>query len=183
MIHSVHSYMSRSIHLIYASTGGNTEIVMETIAKLLEKRGFVPHLHRSEQASISVIKDNDLFILGTSTWEHGALNPFYRRLIKEIKEVSLQGKKAAFVGLGDTRYEPVLFCEGIEKVKRAWESRDGKSIGEILKINGEPYGLLDTDVVVWTEAIITLFESRKSNTGGGSGQTMTKIKSLLGVLG
>lgn len=181
MVHSVHSHMPRSIQLIYASTGGNTEIVMEKVAELLEKRGFAAQLHRAEQTNIAVIQDNQWFIMGTSTWEHGALNPFFRKLVKEFKEESLQGKVAAFVGLGDTRYEPVLFCEGIEKVKRAWESRDGESLGETLKINGEPYGLLDSDVTVWTETIIKSFEEKMSGTSGSNGQVISKVRSLLGV--
>jgi flavodoxin len=148
--------MPKHLTVIYASTSGNTEIVMETIAQVLGEYGFRSDLHRAEKTPISVIRHNHLFVFGTSTWEHGALNPFFRKLLKEMKAENLTGKSAVFVGCGDTRYEPVLFCEGIEKVRQVWEKQGGQTLGSILKIDGEPYPVLASDVTMWAESVAPL---------------------------
>lgn len=137
------------IKIIYASTSGNVEIVCQKIAEVLEKQGLKTSLHRAEQTKIDEVKNHDYFILATSTWEHGAINPFFKPLREEIKKTDMSGKFAGIVGLGDTRYEEVLFCEGAEKLKRAFISSGGKVIYNTLKIDGEPYDLLDTAVTDW----------------------------------
>lgn len=137
------------IHLIYASTSGNVERVVETVAEVLSQNGFEPELHRSEQTLIDVIKNNSLFIIATSTWEHGALNPFFVPLFKEMQQTDLHGKRAAFIGLGDMRYEPVLFTEGMEQVREMWLAQGGEEVGTRLKIQGEPYAQLENHVKPW----------------------------------
>lgn len=137
------------MHIVYASTSGNVEAVVEKIAEVLKANGIFAELHRAEQTSLDIIKNNKLFLLATSTWEHGEINPFFDRLLSEMKTVDLKGKKAGFVGLGDLRYEPVLFCEGMEILKRTFIAGGGEEIHIPLKINGEPYELLDTSVKLW----------------------------------
>lgn len=173
--------MPKPVKLVYASTSGNTEIVMETVAQILQQADLAPTLHRAEQTPVSVIEDNSWFVFGTSTWEHGALNPFFRRLLSEMKNSNLAGKQAAFVGCGDTRYEPVLFCEGIEKVKKVWVAQGGSVLGEVLKINGEPYGLLGTDVKRWAEGLLSYFGQKPKTSTSNASDTLTKVRSILGV--
>ena len=146
-----------TIHLIYASTYGNTETVIEATAAQLATRGWVAETHRAEKTSVEVVTQNHLFVFGTSTWEHGALNPFFKEYLNQLKTTPCQGKTAAFVGCGDRRYEPVLFCEGIEIIKRVWVAQQGAVVGETLKIQGEAYGLLDSLVVPWADTIATAF--------------------------
>ncbi len=138
------------IHIIYASTSGNTELVVETIGEILKNKGINIYYHRAEITSIDVVKDNNLFILATSTWEHGELNPYFKNLLKEMKTLDLSGKYAGFVGCGDTRYEPVLFCEGMEILRRTFLENKGEEIYNALKINGDPNNVLD-EVKQWGE--------------------------------
>ncbi len=158
------------IPFIYASTSGNTETVMERVAQVFQAQGLAVQLMRSEQTSIGVIKAHSAFVFGTSTWEHGALNPFFRPLLKDIKKLDMTGKRAAFAGCGDRRYEPYYFCEGIEIVKREWLTVGGQQLGETLKIQGEAYGILDTVVQQWAEAVAPLFSS-----DSGTGNQMNSI--------
>jgi flavodoxin len=80
-------------------------------------------------------------------------------LAEEMKSVQFSGKWAAFIGLGDRRYEPVMFCEGMEKLRRLWLKNQGQELQEPLKINGEPYGLLDSTVMPWSAKLAASFES------------------------
>ena len=147
------------IYLIYASTSGNVEIVMESIGNTLLSRGFKTTLCRAEETSIEVVGEHHKFVLGTSTWEHGRLNPFFAHLYEQLKTLDCQGKQAAFVGLGDRRYEPVLFCEGIEKIRRLWLQEGGYEISTVLKIQGEPYAQIGSVVKPWTGVVAETFNS------------------------
>lgn len=138
------------ITIIYASTSGNVETVVESIAKYLEEMNISSSLHRAEQTDSQVIIDNTQFIFATSTWEHGELNPFFNKLLKEMDGIDCSGKSAGFVGLGDMRYEPALFNVGIDIVKNKFIEKKGAQVHSMLKINGEPYEILEKIVKPWT---------------------------------
>ena len=137
------------IYLIYASTSGNVEVTMEYVSGFLKRQGFEVFLKRAEQTPIETIEKNKKFVFGTSTWQHGNLNPFFMRLYEEMKTKDFSGKQAAFVGLGDRRYEPILFCEGIIKIRHLFLKNGGEEVGSYLKIQGEPYGQLNLVVAPW----------------------------------
>ncbi|MBN1916000.1 flavodoxin family protein [Candidatus Dojkabacteria bacterium] len=137
------------MQIVYASTSGNVEVVVEKVSEVLTEKGIVNRLHRSEQTSIDLIRNNSLFVLATSTWEHGEINPFFNKLLAKIKKEDLSRKNAAFIGLGDMRYEPILFNQGIKILKDVWMDKGGGILHELLLINGEPYGILDSRVSKW----------------------------------
>lgn len=152
-----------SIQLIYASTTGNTEAVMEKIAEILNEKNIENELNRAEQTSISKVLESKQIIFGTSTWGHGEINPFFDELLAEIKSNDMSGKTAAFVGLGDKAYEPELFNNGIRILKEAFVTSGGTALPNELIIDGDPFAILDTKVPYWTDKIITaLNESNKS---------------------
>jgi len=173
---------SFSCHGIYASTSGNVETVVETIAKTWQELGWEVALHRAEKTTLEVITQHTHFLLATSTWEHGALNPFFMTLYNEMKKADLTGKQAVFVGLGDERYEPVLFCEGIEIVKRRWVAQGGEVIGLPLRINGEPYAQLDKKVVPWAREIANQWSTQAPTPTSPSPAATGLQKILQGVL-
>lgn len=148
--------------MVYASTSGNVEVTIETIAKDLVNNGYEVVLSRAEKTPIETIKQNKYFVFGTSTWDHGRLNPFFQALYEAMHAQDFQNKEAAFVGLGDRRYEPVLFCEGIELVCRLWLEKGGQVVGTILKIQGEPYEILDPVVVPWASKLAKLWKNRRA---------------------
>lgn len=147
------------IPIIYASTSGNVEATCQNVADSLAEAGFQPSLHRAEKTDISVITEANFIILATSTWEHGELNPFFFKLLTGIENSNLSGKKAAFIGLGDTRYEQILFCKGIDIVRDAFVKSGGVDIYTPMKINGEPYQYFDTTVLNWTNKLIELLKN------------------------
>jgi flavodoxin len=147
---------------VYASASGNTEIVCEKIAEVLSAHKYSPQLHRAEQTSLDIISQNPVVIFATSTWDHGRINPFYDKLLAEMQGQDFKHLQAGFVGLGDRRYEPVYFCEGIEILMRTVLGNGAKQIGSIMKINGEPYALLDGEVTNWTRGFIFDLESENA---------------------
>lgn len=147
------------IHIIYASTSGNTEFVMDKVAEIWRGMGKEVFLHRSEMTDVSVINDNQRFLLATSTWDHGTINPFFDKLLAQMKETDFTGKKSAFIGLGDRRYEKHDFCTGMSLLKEVWEKNNGTAIGVGLTIGREPFDeLIDTMVRNWADKTIALFD-------------------------
>lgn len=144
----------KDIKIIYASTSGNVEFACETIANLLNEAGYQATLHRAENTPIELLLENNLFLLASSTWEHGEVNPFFNKLLKEMKEADLSGKRALLLGLGDMRYEPVLFNLGIEIVKDRFVESGGEIVKPALKLNGEPYHQVETMIKPWVSKII-----------------------------
>lgn len=143
--------MLPTLQIIYASTSGNVEVVSKRVAQSLTESRINSVLHRADTTKFETIIENSYFIFATSTWEHGIINPYFDSLLRDIENSSMKGKFAGFVGLGDTRYEPVLFCKGVEIIKDAFTKSGGKQIGTTLKVNGNPYPVLDSIVGDWTE--------------------------------
>lgn len=151
---------SNTIHIIYASTGGNTEHVMEQVAKYWQEQGALVKLHRAEQTPISVIQENQNFLLATSTWDHGTINPFFDKLLLEIKRTDLSGKIASFIGLGDRRYEKHYFCTGMLTLKEVWENSKGITVGIALMIGREPFEeRIETMVRDWSNNTLPLYKN------------------------
>ncbi len=145
-----------TLPLVYASTSGNVEAVAEEVQRILATLEVKVELHRAEQTTGEIFSTSSHFILATSTWEHGALNPFFGSLYEEMNTLDFSGKSVACIGLGDRRYEPVLFCEGIEIVRRRWLEKGGTELIEPLKIQGEPYGVMQSVVEPWTRKLATV---------------------------
>ena len=146
------------ITVIYASTSGNVEMVVDYVADILREAGMNVNLHRAEATDDSILLDNDLFILATSTWGHGILNPFFDDMLINIKDNNMSGKRAAFIGLGDARYDEAHFCEGIKIVNGAFLKSNGTEIHRILKINGEPHKFMDLLVKKWAIDLIQVLK-------------------------
>lgn len=153
---------SQPLPILYASTSGNTEWVVDQVSAIFAQQQLSSQLFRSEQTDAAVWTSSDIFVLATSTWEHGELNPFFKKLFDALEQIDCHGKQAAFIGLGDVRYEPVLFCGGMEQLQKRWLERGGKRIGRPLKINGEPFSLLESTVRPWAVATAQLINNERS---------------------
>ena len=152
----------KKITVIYASTSGNVEMVVDYVANVLRETGVIVNLHRAEATDDSVLLNNDLFILATSTWGHGVLNPFFDDMLINIKDNNMSGKRTAFIGLGDTRYDEAHFCEGIKIVNKAFLKSNGTEIHRMLKINGEPHKFMDLLVKKWAKDLIEVLNDKQN---------------------
>lgn len=141
--------MGKKVVIIYASISGNTELVCETVAGILKENEVETVLKRAETASIEDIRENSYFILATSTWEHGEMNPFFDSLFEEIQKEDLTKKYSGFIGCGDNRYEPVFFNEGIKIIEQTFVKNNGIKLHTLLLINKSPYPYLNTTVKDW----------------------------------
>ncbi len=128
-----------SLHIIYASTSGHTEYVIDQVVKHLSGAVKV----RAELAQPEDFLKGDVLLLATGTWNtggiEGQLNPHMDELLrKRATAIDLGGKKVLLIALGDDRYRYTAnaMTHLIEFVKM----HNGVVMEPTLKIVNEPYG-------------------------------------------
>jgi flavodoxin I len=130
-----------SLHIIYASTSGHTEYVIDQAIAAL--KGVTIEKQRAEQAVPEDLLKGDILLLASGSWNtggiEGQLNPHMHKLLKEKSgEVDLQGKKVVLIALGDDRYR--YTANAMVHLKEFVTSHNGKIIEPTLTIVNEPYG-------------------------------------------
>lgn len=151
-----------SIHIIYASTSGHTEYVVDTLIKFLKEKApqITVERQRVELAKPEDLMCGDLVILGSGTWNfqgvEGQLNEYmHRYLFERAKDIDLTGKQVAFISLGDDRYYYTTRCT--EKFMWFLKASHAKMALIPLIVVNEPYGQ-EERIMRWGEKIIKLFE-------------------------
>ena len=133
-----------SLTIVYASTSGHTEYVVDTLAQFLQEKGISTITKQiAEKTQAEDLLKGDLLLLASSTWNtgnvEGQLNPhMYALLLDRAKSVDLKGKKVAVIGLGDERY--FYTANSVNHLKEFVASHAGTLILDPLKIVNEPYG-------------------------------------------
>lgn len=135
----------KTIHIITASTSGNTEFVADTVSRHIKK--IAPHIEiemqKAELAQPEDLLRGDILILGSGTWNtggsEGQLNMYMDALLKtRAKDVKLEGKPITFISLGDDRYYFRTRCT--EHFLRFQREHGGKLFVPPLIIVNEPQG-------------------------------------------
>lgn len=138
--------------VVYGSTTGTCDGIAQTIASKLGVEAI-----EVSAMSADTIAENEVLILGTSTWGAGELQDDWYDGVETLKGVDLSGKTVALFGCGDSSSYCDTFCDGIgiiyEAVKGAGAtvvgavSTDGYSFDEsVAVVDGEFVGLaLDND--------------------------------------
>lgn len=103
--------MLASLHIITASTSGNTDVVADVIVQRIAERGadITVERQRAELTQPEDLLRGDVLILGSGTWNtggsEGQLNMYMDGLLRvRAKDIDLQGKPMTFISLGDDRY-------------------------------------------------------------------------------
>ena len=132
-----------SLHIIYASTSGHTEHVVDTLIALLAAKGVKIAKQRAEESAPEDLLKGDVLLLASGTWNtggiEGQLNPHMHDFLKiRAKDIDLKEKSVAVIALGDARYRYTAKAD--EHLKEFVEKHHGKILGEPLKIVNEPFG-------------------------------------------
>ncbi len=87
------------IGLFYGSTTCYTEMAAEKMRAIIGED--LLDIHNVKEASLNLMSDYDLLILGISTWDFGEIQEDWKELWDQIDGVQLSGKSVALYGLGD----------------------------------------------------------------------------------
>lgn len=128
--------MAKAI-LVYGSTTGNTERLAGYVVNGLERAGINVVVKEVSQTNVNELKDYDLIILGCSTWGIGELQDDFISFYEKMKDINLDGKKAAVFGPGDSETYPDSFCKAVDILEEKLKECGAQIVIEGLKVDGD----------------------------------------------
>jgi flavodoxin I len=137
------SRQRRSLYIIFATTSGHTEFVVDTLARSVELSDWKLEQIPAEKASQQDMLQGAALLLASSTWNagggEGQLNPHMSALLQSrAKNLDLAAKPSACIGLGDHRY--YYTARAADLLQEFIESHHGRLLLPTLRIVDEPYG-------------------------------------------
>ena len=123
--------------LVFGSTTGNTEALSEHVAKGLERGMSSVTVKDVSEASADELADYDAIVFGCSTWGEGDLQDDFIDFQEAMDGVSLDGKKAAVFGPGDSEDYPDSFCTAVDILEKTLKSNGSEIVVESFKVDGE----------------------------------------------
>ncbi len=148
----------KSIIFIYGSTGGNTEMAVEHVAGLLNKKGFKTTCQKAEQSNPKDLFKADICVLASPTYGHGLLEGYMAKFAKGLKEIDLKGKPCAVIGLGDPKYEAQYHIESAPILENVLTKAGGDILLPALRISSTPVMHLKGLIPFWADKLIKLIE-------------------------
>lgn len=123
--------------LVYGSTTGNTEALSEHVAAGLKQAGADVRVKNVTDASVGELADYDAVVFGCSTWGAGELQDDFIDFYDGMDNASLEGKKAAVFGPGDSDDYPDTFCEAVDILEDALKKCGAEIVAESFKVDGD----------------------------------------------
>ncbi|MBI5414608.1 flavodoxin domain-containing protein [Candidatus Peregrinibacteria bacterium] len=140
----------KSVLIIFGSTGGNTEIVVDFVGNILTQKTHAVQIERVEKSVISDLEKYDVTILAAPTYGHGVMQPDFVPFLQTLKNTNLAGKKFAIIGLGDPKYEKEYHLESAKMLEETVKKQGGILVVQSLRITKSPVPLLDGKITDWT---------------------------------
>ena len=155
-----------SLHIIYASTSGNTEYVVDALRKYLSEKHSSLEISAqlAERAQTHDLTKSDLLLLASGTWNtggrEGQMNPHMVEFLwNRTKDADLKGKECAVIGLGDDRYKYTV--RATEHMAHFIKEHGGHALIPPLVIVNDPYGQ-EGKIAKWGEELLNKLSSLKS---------------------
>ena len=144
-----------SIHFIYGTTSGNTEMVVDQAAGFLKSKGHKATASRVELSGPGDMLKPEMLVLASSTYGHGLLQEDMADFLgrAETKALELKGKPCAVIGLGDPKYEREYHIEAAPLLEKFLDGHGGKRLVPSLKISRSPVLQLDLRIREWAEEL------------------------------
>jgi len=123
--------------LVYGSTTGNTESLAQSVETGLENGGAEVTVKNVTDTKVEELADYDVLVFGCSTWGEGELQEDFIDFHDEMSNISLQGKKVAVFGPGDSEGYPDTFCKAVDIIEETAKKCGAEIIVESLKVDGD----------------------------------------------
>ena len=101
----------KKIGLIYGSSTGNTENVVQKLTDILGSNNL--EVKEVSQTNFEEISSYEKLILASSTWGAGDLQSDWESFETQLDSVNFDGKTVALLGLGDQKRFGDTFCEAL----------------------------------------------------------------------
>jgi len=141
------------ILIIFSTVGGNTEMVVDKVASVWKEGGLEVTLVRAELANLAEIKNFDLTVLASPTYNQGTLEAYFQKFMVGFEKTDFRGLKFAVIGLGDNHYYPEYLTEAAGILEDGVKATGGELLVPALRIGSLPVKFLDTLVKKWAEKV------------------------------
>lgn len=124
--------------MLYASMTGNTELMAEIIADVVEQRGHevVTKTFELDPIDVEELLDYDGVLVGTYSWDDGELPYEAEDFYEELDDVDIAGKVAGVFGSGDSFYD--TFGGAANLMGDRFQTKKAKLVPERLIVDLEP---------------------------------------------
>jgi flavodoxin I len=119
-----------TIGLFYGSTTGATESDAQMIQDTFNAK--MPDLVEALEigsTEVGTMAEYDYLIVGSSTWDEGALQEDWDAKFEELDSLDMSGKSVAVFGLGDQVGYPDNYCDAIGILGNKLEELGAKLVG------------------------------------------------------
>lgn len=140
------------IKIVYGSGGGNTELVCEKMAMILEKNHCVTLL-KAKTAEPKDVGACDLLVLASPTYGHGQLEQYFEKFLEKLRGENLKNKRCAVIGLGDPKYDTDYHIESIKTITDFLKEKEADIVCMPLRVSRCPLPLLNNHVELWAEKL------------------------------
>lgn len=144
----------KSILIIYGSTGGNTQMVVEAVVGHLKEAGVSADCQRAEQSNIEDINKADVVVLASPTYGHGILERYMEAFCEKLKHVDFNKKQMSVIGVGEAKYELQYHLESARILEDLIQDCGGEMILPPLKISGSPVRHLTGFIPKWSAQMV-----------------------------
>jgi flavodoxin I len=148
----------RFLHIVFASTSGHTEHVVDALIDSLRRTAPEWTINKAiaEKTQPADLLAGDILVLASATWNSGGvegqLNPHMQVLLRDkANNLELASKPCACIGLGDDRY--FYTARATDCLQQYVTSHHGRLILPTLTIINEPYGQEEA-VRVWGNQLV-----------------------------
>ena len=155
-------HMNRSVTLLYSTSTGHTEFVIDAVIGALgkEMKDLRIIKQRAEVSKPEDLKKADLLLLACGSWNtgniEGQLQPYMEDLLHvRSSDIDLKGKPSAAIGLGDDRYH--FTARAAEKLTDYLTSHGATLLLPTLKIINEPFDQTKK-IELWTKEFIAAID-------------------------
>lgn len=142
-----------NVKIVYGSGGGNTELVCEKVAEVLEMRGHRVELLKAKLTEPEQVGEYDLLIFASPTYGHGQLEQYFEKFLSKMESVDLTGKPCSIIGLGDPKYDNDYHIESAKVIMDFLKRKNAKMVYIPLRVSKCPLPLLNGHVGRWAEKL------------------------------
>lgn len=126
--------MEPNIGVFYGSSGGNTQMAAQAIARALGKeRCTLRDIARCAPQDLAAF---DLLVIGTCTLGMGDLQDDWEAFLRKFKGTDLAGKSAAFFGLGDQHTYSDTFVDAMAELHDVFTAAGVVVVGGAWPVDG-----------------------------------------------
>lgn len=123
--------------VVFGSTTGTTRILADAVRKGLVAAGLDVVVRNAVRTRPKDLAAYPVILAGCSTWEGGAPQSDFRRLLAELGDLRLDGVAAAVFGAGSKAYP--LFCHAVDLLEEELLRRGARLVMPSFRLDGSPY--------------------------------------------